>query len=276
MVRGTGCKADARVWLSPVSLSLASSDDCHIVAAELLDMSGAPGDAHGIAADARTIAVPAALRGAAAARLAGFVAGRYCATRALTLAGCDGDVEIAMGPDRAPVWPKGFVGTITHSNRFVIAAAARRSAVRAVGIDCEALIAEATVEEIAPRLLTPMDRATFERDAAAHLDWCAFVTLVFSAKESLYKCLQPLTGVFFDFSDAQVSAVDIRGRRLTHQLVRSLTAEFAGGAELFATFCVSDDHVCTVVELAAAFPARGHVGSSSVATVSSIESGSVR
>jgi enterobactin synthetase component D len=276
MVRGTGCKADACVWLSPVTLQLETSDDCRVVAAQLVDMAGAPGDAHRVAPGSHTIAVPAPLRGAASARLSGFLAGRYCAARALELAGCRGDVEIAIGPDRAPVWPRGFVGTITHSNRFVLAAAARRSEVRGVGIDCEALIAEATVEEIAPRLLTPMDRATFERDGAAHLDWRAFVTLVFSAKESLYKCLQPLTGVFFDFSDAQVSAVDVGGRRLTLQLVRSLTTEFAEGTELLATFCVRDGHVYTAVELAAASPARGHVVRSPAALVSCVESGSVR
>jgi enterobactin synthetase component D len=95
-----------------------------------------------------------------------------------------------------------------------------------------------------------MDRATFERDAAAHLDWCAFVTLVFSAKESLYKCLQPLTGVFFDFADAAVVEADVGQRTLRLRLLRRLSDEHDRGRELRASFSFSDGHVYTLVSLA--------------------------
>ena len=276
IVRGGGCKANSSVFLRSVVPSLRTGAECQVVAAEILDGDRIPDAIRSMSDDAFTIPVPPALRGASPRRLAGFIAGRYCAMHALRRAGYAHDSEIGMGSDRAPIWPDGFVGSITHSHRFAMGAAARRCDMRGLGIDCEALIAASTVDEIAPRLLTPVDRVTFERDCAAHLGWREFATLTFSAKESLYKCLQPITGVFFEFADAQITAVDIAGRRMTLQLVRPLSPEFGRGAELQASFHLADGYVWTAVELPNASLVGGRTAQRSVRATSCIESRSVR
>jgi 4'-phosphopantetheinyl transferase EntD len=76
-----------------------------------------------------------------AERVREFVSGRAYAKRALAMLGMD-NVDLPIGPNRAPVWPKGVVGSITHvldSRRGTYAAAAvgRADAVLGVGIDLE-------------------------------------------------------------------------------------------------------------------------------------------
>jgi hypothetical protein len=74
-------------------------------------------------------------------RVREFESGRAYAKRALGMLGMH-DVDLLIGPDRAPVWPAGAVGSITHvlDSRYGIyaaAAVARADSVLAVGIDFE-------------------------------------------------------------------------------------------------------------------------------------------
>ena len=46
-------------------------------------------------------------------RLSDFATGRYCAMKALEQFGIQ-DAIIPIGEDRAPIWPEGIVGSISH------------------------------------------------------------------------------------------------------------------------------------------------------------------
>ena len=65
-------------------------------------------------ADQLGLALPVTLDKAVQKRKAEFLAGRYCARAAL--AQLDGSlaVNIGIGANREPLWPPGFVGSITH------------------------------------------------------------------------------------------------------------------------------------------------------------------
>jgi 4'-phosphopantetheinyl transferase EntD len=76
-----------------------------------------------------------------AERVREFANGRAYAKRALAILGMP-NVDLPIGPNRAPVWPKGVVGSITHvrdgrCGTYAAAAVARADAVVAVGIDFE-------------------------------------------------------------------------------------------------------------------------------------------
>jgi 4'-phosphopantetheinyl transferase EntD len=75
-----------------------------------------------------------------ASRMREFASGRAYARRALTLLGVV-DVDLVVGPHRAPLWPPGIVGSITHTLEWggghVAAAVGRESEFRGVGIDVE-------------------------------------------------------------------------------------------------------------------------------------------
>ncbi len=136
---------------------------------------------------------------AAAKRAQEFAAGRLCARRALREFGID-QYPLGVGADRQPVWPPGFVGSITHTAGLCAAAVAHRGAITAVGIDTE--IVGHVTQDIWPTICVAGEAAWV--DSLSPAEQAAAVTLIFSAKEAFYKCQFPLTGEWLDFHDLSV------------------------------------------------------------------------
>ncbi|HXX66388.1 MAG TPA: 4'-phosphopantetheinyl transferase superfamily protein [Polyangiaceae bacterium] len=171
-----------------------------------------------------------------------FAVGRRCAAQALIDAGST-EVHVGIGSFRAPVWPAGFVGSITHCRSRAAAAVGSISRLRSVGIDCEPLFDDEAMREAAPLVLS-----TVERRLPAFLAPNDLATVVFSAKESLFKCLYPLVEVFFEFGDAEAEAIAPDGA-LRLRLLRDLGGGFAPGSAFEARFSIHDGHAHTVLEL---------------------------
>lgn len=134
----------------------------------------------------------------AAGRRAEFAAGRFCARRALAQLGVN-QAAIPVGAHRQPVWPTTCVGSITHCAELVAAAAASSSRVCAIGIDAE----------VHRPLPARVGRAVMgdEEEKAAGIVAAQPIharTVIFSAKESVYKAWFALTGQRLGFRDAEV------------------------------------------------------------------------
>jgi len=110
-----------------------------------------------------------------------------------------------MAEDRTPIWPDGVVGSITHTGDFAAAAVAWAADIAALGIDSEQIIDAAAARDIADVCMA--DEPTLFK-AAHGRGFCEFCTFVFSAKESVFKCLFPLTRKFLEFSDVRITSVD--------------------------------------------------------------------
>ncbi|MGB5546088.1 MAG: hypothetical protein WBM74_05910, partial [Polyangiales bacterium] len=79
----------------------------------------------------------ALVQGAARTRVEQFTAGRVCSRIALGRLGVAATTPIPRGEDRAPIWPAGFIGSISHTDSWCAAAVARSESVRSIGIDLE-------------------------------------------------------------------------------------------------------------------------------------------
>jgi enterobactin synthetase component D len=148
--------------------------------------------------------LPQALRHATQKRQREFLAGRWCSEQALQCLGA-GSTHVAMAEDRAPIWPDGVVGSITHTDDFAAAAVAWAADIAGLGIDSERIIDPAAARDIAD--ICMVDEAALFKPAHGR-SFCEFCTFVFSAKESVYKCLFPLTRKFLEFSDVQITSFD--------------------------------------------------------------------
>jgi len=133
-------------------------------------------------------------------RVGEFAAGRACARRALAELGVP-DFILRVGPDREPLWPEGIAGSITHTERFCAAAAARTTVVAALGLDAERR--DAVHRGLWRQIATSQELAWLESCAAERADEMA--TLIFSAKEAFYKCQFTLTREWLNFNDVSVS-----------------------------------------------------------------------
>jgi enterobactin synthetase component D len=148
--------------------------------------------------------LPQALRHATQKRQREFLAGRWCAEEALQCLGA-GSTHVAMAEDRTPIWPVGVVGSITHTGGFAAAAVAWAADIAGLGIDSEQIIDPAAARDIAD--ICMVDETTLFK-AAHGRSFCEFCTLVFSAKEAVFKCLFPLTRKFLEFSDVRITSFD--------------------------------------------------------------------
>ena len=120
---------------------------------------------------------------------------------------------IPSGPDRAPVWPPGLVGSITHSTDFCAAVVARSDCFRTVGIDVERV--DAIPAELAKEIIRP-DEAS-ECRSAARPDDADWPTLYFCLKEASYKAFYPTYRRIVGFHDMRVR-VDLEARKFVAEL----------------------------------------------------------
>lgn len=151
-------------------------------------------------------AAPAVRRQSGAARLA--------ARDLLTRLGV-APVAIPRNASRAPVWPVGVTGSLAHEAGVAVAAVARASDLRSLGIDIEP--AAPLPASLAARVATPAERRRMPDPA-----WDA--ARLFVVKEAVYKAVHPVDGQFLDFCDIDVDfaagvAVTGSGRRVRFDVV---------------------------------------------------------
>lgn len=157
-----------------------------------------------------------------------FAAGRACARTALAQLGRSGAV-IPVARDRSPIWPPGYVGSITHTDVYALAVVGTSADWRSLGVDAEGV--NRLTRDLWPRIMTVAELEILARLGPADQQFQA--TVAFSAKEAFFKCQFPLTGAWIDFIDAEVlidgsqfevrtnvSSFGLGSRRLTGALAR--------------------------------------------------------
>jgi 4'-phosphopantetheinyl transferase EntD len=111
-----------------------------------------------------------------------FALGRACARGALEKLGHGGAV-IGRGANGAPLWPQGFIGSITHTSGYAAAVVGETLNFSGIGVDAERV--GGVTQDLWPRLFDEV-----ERDHLMGLDEPdrgGIATLFFSAKEACYK-----------------------------------------------------------------------------------------
>lgn len=170
-------------------------------------------------------------------RQAEFAAGRRAARRALVTQGA-GNVALPAGAARAPVWPKGIVGSITHDQGVALAAVANTQDISALGIDLTeaAPLPGRTREAI---LRAPSEQALSDLEARA----------AFSVKECLFKALYPEVQVFFGF-EAAVAKPDLNAHSFTARLTIDL-GPYQSGASFSGVLVTSRSLIITALAVPA-------------------------
>lgn len=128
-----------------------------------------------------------------------YRATRYLARVAFRKLGYE-ELPLVNHKDRSPLWPLGLVGSLTHTDDWCALAVARGNSQRALGIDGEDV--HRLKEELYSHLFTDSELMLLRARAASERPRLA--ALMFSAKESLYKCQFPLTRRFLGFHDVEL------------------------------------------------------------------------
>lgn len=188
-----------------------------------------------------SIAFPDGLRSAVAKRRADYLAGRYAARQLLQNAGCESAVTI--GADRAPVWPAGWWGSISHTDKWAIAILAPYRANLRLGVDIETLRPE-VMREIATTFTTASERNLL---VTPSLPYETALLIAFSAKESLFKALYPQVQHIFGFEAARLCELNPQQNRFTLELTMPLAPGLHAGYCIHGDYFFAEDSVITLI-----------------------------
>lgn len=190
------------------------------------------------------IEIPEKLKDAHPKRREKYLAGRLCAYLAFKKAGVASPQNISMSEDGSPIWPEGWTGSITHSEGLASAAIAKKAQIQSLGIDSEPLMTEKTYANVAARILFGKELEDLRPPTWSSVEWA---TLVFSAKEAIYKCLRPLCGAYFGFEDAEIDAVDVQKGHFKFHLTRDIGGPFTTGWQGEGSFEKKEGWIHTIV-----------------------------
>lgn len=173
-----------------------------------------------------------------------FLAGRYCAQKALEDIRHESP-KIQVGKHREPIWPNGIMGAISHTTGLATAIVSNDPNVTGLGIDVELTVDPETMDKIGKHIM-PLEH--FEILHHSELKPQEVFTLIFSVKESFYKAAYPRVQRFFDFNAVNVTAFSFEERKITFKLTENLCDNLQVGREVNGYFHqFSDDTWATLV-----------------------------
>lgn len=187
---------------------------------------------------------PASFQKFHADRAQEFLLGRLCAFNAYHSLTSSELFDIPVNEDRSPLWPLGFVGSISHDKNWIGAAVAKSSDLVGLGIDFE--VKGRAKLNLQKQILNKNDLVS-----CSHYSDEELLTLIFSMKECLYKALYPQVKKFFGFEDASVTSIEPDQGEFTIELQTDLNRIFSLNNKcLFkGRYRVLPESVLTVLEI---------------------------
>jgi 4'-phosphopantetheinyl transferase EntD len=175
-----------------------------------------------------------------------FRAGRAYARQALAALGCPPQ-PLPVGAGREVIWPRGFVGSISHSDDLCAAIVAHRDSYCGVGLDLESN--------------RPLDddgmRSLICRPEEKAITWSGgdAAKLLFVIKEAVFKAYYPGTGFFLEFADVLIT-IDAAKQSFRAELSRENAPLLAGRRIFTGGFRLLDAHLVAAVNVPC--PCGGH------------------
>lgn len=184
--------------------------------------------------------IPESLTSAAITRKWEFALGRFCAQEALKQLNHPSP-SIGLDPKTsAPIWPTNIRGSISHKWPYV-AAVATNEPREWVGVDIEQIVDLRRMQKISRKIISQNEWAEVQKQTPFPPE--ITFTLIFSAKESLYKCLYPKVQQFFGFEAAQVIHIDSMSFQI--ELTQDLSPFYNAGTTFLGHFDFVEDCVVT-------------------------------
>ena len=152
------------------------------------------------------IAFPPLLANAVPKRRSDYLAGRICAERLLTSLGVGAAArDVRIGRYREPVWPEGVVASIAHSSRLAACIGTTDPDVGGVGIDLEQEMPIGVANDIRNQIVDAQEDVVIRKNFDSYSQG---LTVVFSAKETIYKAVHRFVERFLEFTAVKLLEVE--------------------------------------------------------------------
>ncbi len=169
------------------------------------------------------IIFPDKLNNAVVKRQAEYLAGRVCAKNVLSTIGIK-NFQVISGEDRAPIWPAKVCGSITHTQSIAAAIVSSNPDIVGLGIDIECSMKENQEKCLQSHILAHDEKNSFSKLSKLYSNP---LTIIFSAKESIYKALYPTVRKFFDFN--AVTLIELDDKKLIFIINKPLAVKIPQG-----------------------------------------------
>lgn len=183
---------------------------------------------------------------AALKRQAEFLAARICARQALFKQTGQFKLPSQQAQSRIPLWPSQSCGSMSHSHQLCAAIVGARSYWQGLGLDLEKPIPIERAQRLAATVLTADEYRSYQNLNSTKK--AEYLTLAFSFKESLFKALNPLSGCYFGFHDAQLLWIEGTAQGVARlRLNKDLSAHWPAGSELEGQFAYLQGSALTLI-----------------------------
>ncbi len=173
-----------------------------------------------------------------------FLAGRYCALKSFESLGHSEKMNLAQTQKGIPLWPDQIVGSISHTSSLACSLVGKKSTYLSVGVDIERRDRFKQLKKIEKKILLPeeFELLNLKRENL-------YLTLIFSMKETVYKCFYPFVQKYFGFHEAQIYDLNFEKGEfafvLNNELLKSKNISNRGKGFFF----IEENYVLTAILL---------------------------
>jgi 4'-phosphopantetheinyl transferase EntD len=128
-----------------------------------------------------------------------FSTGRFCAKNVFAAYGMT-NVQLLRNDHREPIWPNGFVGSISHCKDICGAYIAKKTNLKALGFDIENI--RPLKQDITDLICTAQEKSLLAKEIS--LPYHALLILLFSLKEAIFKCVFADQKIRIGFHDCSI------------------------------------------------------------------------
>lgn len=180
-------------------------------------------------------------------RQAEFLAGRIAARKILEQSSVSSiNYNIGITQHRAPSWPKDKTGSISHTSNIAVAVIGDFHEICSLGIDIENNLDEKTSAQVAEQVHNTDEHKVLTEQGLSNF---RATTLIFSAKEALYKALYKYVNEYFGFECARVINADLIEGTLQLQLEHSFLVKHRLNSTYQCEFILRDSNTFTLVKI---------------------------
>lgn len=174
-----------------------------------------------------------------------FLLGRFLAHQALLRVGCKNPF-VGVKKDRSPIWPRGFHGSISHCESTIVCAVFKYDFSSRIGIDVENFICEYDANVLCKSIANKNEMKLLQVKNSTTID-SKNLTAIFSAKESLYKALNPELGFFFGFESASLTRINKTDNSFSIVLNKQLSPTLQVGKKFYGIVLFDSSTVLTFI-----------------------------
>jgi len=170
-----------------------------------------------------------------------FSFGRYCARRAMSKFKLESVPILRNTESREPCWPESVRGSITHSEGFAAAAVGLVKDVSGIGIDLESL-SRLIDFNIRKHVCVEKERLFLESLTTEKAN--LYLRIIFSAKESIFKCFFPISQTHLFFQDAEI-IIDEKNTKFSFLISKACTGITSAGFKHSGRFSIKNGMLLT-------------------------------